>query len=269
MVKLNGPHCSMHALIFLFMSQAIRKVLLVAGGIGVYATSTYIGYQVYRISTKPEPPAGISNPKNQKCHASIYDSINDYDQKIEWDEFLMGLHSKRAEFAELCKGKVLETSAGTGRNLGFYRPEQIESLQITDSSKPMLQTGLIKLRQYKSLKDKTEFKLMDSHDLFYPDNSFDSVLDTFGLCSCEDPIQALNEIKRVVKPDGKVYLLQHGRSQHEFLDKVLDKTSEDHAQHWGCWWNRDIISLVKQSGLKIDDIKRHHFGTTYMIIASK
>jgi methyltransferase OMS1 len=51
------------------------------------------------------------------------------------------------------------------------------------------------------------------------------------------------------------------------MNKVLDKTAIDHAKKWGCWWNRDIIELLQQSGLEIISIQRYHFGTTYEIIA--
>lgn len=46
----------------------------------------------------------------------------------------------------------------------------------------------------------------------FPNASFDTVIDTFGLCSVEDPVAMLREMARVCKPDGRVYLLEHGRS---------------------------------------------------------
>lgn len=54
---------------------------------------------------------------------------------------------------------------------------------------------------------------MDGHDLKFEDNSFDTVVDTFGLCSYNDPIKVLHEMKRVCKKDGKIILIEHGKGK--------------------------------------------------------
>ena len=85
--------------------------------------------------------------------------------------------------------------------------------------------------------DETNFacRVGDSSNLEdFPDQCFDTVVDTFGLCSYDDPIVVLTEMKRVCKPDGKILLLEHGRSKtNSFITKYLDKNSERHAKNWG------------------------------------
>ncbi|KIW23774.1 uncharacterized protein PV07_11951 [Cladophialophora immunda] len=61
---------------------------------------------------------------------------------------------------------------------------------------------------------------------------------------------------------GKILLLEHGRSDLEFINRVLDNGAKMHADHYGCWWNKDIEQIVKDSGLIVERKRRYHFGTT-------
>ncbi len=63
-------------------------------------------------------------------------------------------------------------------------------------------------------------------------------MDTFGLCSCKDPVKVLQEMNRVCKPGGRILLLEHGKSTWDFWNNLLNKKAESHAQNWGCEWNR-------------------------------
>lgn len=109
------------------------------------------------------------------------------------------------------------------------------------------------------------FHVLDGTALALPNASFDTIVQTFGLCSLRDPVAALKEMKRVVKPGGYILLLEHGRSYYDWLNSALDKTAPQHAQKWGCHWNRDIRTLVQEAGLQVEDEERFHFGTTYLI----
>lgn len=62
---------------------------------------------------------------------------------------------------------------------------------------------------------------------------------------------------------GKILLLEHGRSYLGFLNRVLDNGAKMHADHYGCWWNKDIEQVIKDSGLIVERKRRYHFGTTY------
>ncbi|KIX99923.1 uncharacterized protein Z520_04560 [Fonsecaea multimorphosa CBS 102226] len=62
---------------------------------------------------------------------------------------------------------------------------------------------------------------------------------------------------------GKILLLEHGRSYLGFINRVLDNGAKMHADHYGCWWNKDIEQIVKDSGLIVERKRRYHFGTTY------
>lgn len=221
------------------------------------------------------------------------DQAPNYDSEVNWTERLMGISSRRKKLlqtyldtsgSEWNKYDVLETSAGTGRMLEYYPIPILRSLVLSDRNEMMLSQAYSKYKTrfqklfespsvsfWKEGADSVKavpvfFEVQDAESLKFKDGTFDVVVDTFGLCSHVDPVAALKEMGRVCK--GKILLLQHGKSSNEWLNEVLDKTSLAHALKWGCWWNRDIVGLVKDAGLKIHHLERSNFGTTYLIVAS-
>ncbi|KAI9203223.1 S-adenosyl-L-methionine-dependent methyltransferase [Polychytrium aggregatum] len=245
-----------------------KNQILAAGGLGVYMVASYASFHVYRIYSAPEPPPNISNPAFQAAQEQVYDRIaKDYDDSIGLDEFLMGLGSKRQAILKHAQGSVLEVSGGTGRNFAFYKPSKVSQLVITDKSAQMLQRAWAKHKTQHQTQVPTTLYVMSANKLDWPAEAFDTVVDTFGICSFSDPIAALKEMARVCKPGGKILLLEHGRSDYEWINSALDKTATAHAESWGCWWNRDVLGLVREAGLDVVETKRYHFGTTYHIVA--
>ncbi len=110
--------------------------------------------------------------------------------------------------------------------------------------------------------------LYPAEHLPFADNTFDTVVDMFGVCSFDNPVVALREMSRVCKPDGKLLLLEHGKGTWERLNDYLDKFAPRHAKMWGCWWNRDIRRSVRLAGLVPEPESRSdsHFGTTMMMV---
>lgn len=70
---------------------------------------------------------------------------------------------------------------------------------------------------------------------------------------------------QVLRPSGRVLLLEHGRSGWAWLNSVLDADASKHHEKWGCWWNRDIEKIVADAGLTVVSARRWHFGTTYVL----
>lgn len=111
------------------------------------------------------------------------------------------------------------------------------------------------------------FKTMNAAAIPYPDQSFDTVVDTFGLCSFEDPVLVLREMKRVLRPGGKLLLLEHGNSHWGFMKDMQAKQLDRHVHKYGCYWNREIGELVQEAGLKVVEQERSQLGTVFYIIA--
>lgn len=96
---------------------------------------------------------------------------------------------------------------------------------------------------------------------------YDTVVQTMGLCSMSDPVGTLKHLGEITEPkNGRILLLEHGRSYYGWLNRVLDNLAPAHANRHGCWWNRDIGAIVEESGLEVVEEKRWHFGTTYRFV---
>ncbi|KAK4190769.1 S-adenosyl-L-methionine-dependent methyltransferase [Podospora australis] len=102
---------------------------------------------------------------------------------------------------------------------------------------------------------------------------YDTILQTFGLCSVADPKKLLRNMAENLKPDtGKILLLEHGKGGYGWIDRQLDEWAPEHFQQFGCWWNRDIEGIIEETkkevkGLEVVGVERPwlHGGTTYIV----
>lgn len=257
------------------------KRALIAGGIATYVGASYAAYSFLK---KDKPGGAPSSPPTAAVaiashnNAGTWDSLAaSYDSAVDYDETFMGIKLLRRWLVKSAKGRVLEVSAGTGRNLPYYHlspPPDPDAccVTITDRSTEML--GASQAKASKLLGPTSgeagclTFTAADATALPFPDDSFDTVVQTFGLCSESDPARALAEMQRVCRPGGTILLLEHGRSGYfSWLNGVLDKSAPDHAAKWGCWWNKDITALLEASGLQLLSYHTWHFGTTHYVVA--
>ncbi|XDG06266.1 hypothetical protein ABKA04_005881 [Annulohypoxylon sp. FPYF3050] len=92
--------------------------------------------------------------------------------------------------------------------------------------------------------------------------TYDTILQTFGLCSVRDPILLLSTMAHSLTPDtGRIILLEHGRSWWELVNGLLDRSARGHFERFGCWWNRDIEVVVRAAeravpGLEVVRLER-------------
>ena len=179
-------------------------------------------------------------------------------------------HLTPLTFTDLHPAHCLLTPTRTGRNFGYY-PKGTK-LTATDCSPAMVEVARTKAGECEaSSVDVRVEDVQARKGMGFKAGSFDTVVDTFGLCSYEDPVAALREMARVCKRGdqrGRILLIEHGRSQsHAWLTNILDKHARPHAAKWGCYWNRDIVGIVKEAGLTIVQRHEFHFGTTQLIVA--
>ncbi|TQV97692.1 hypothetical protein V2A60_006574 [Cordyceps javanica] len=77
---------------------------------------------------------------------------------------------------------------------------------------------------------------------------YDSIIQTFGLCSVADPVAVLRNLASAVKPGtGRIVLLEHGKGYYGLVNGLLDRNAARHFDRYGCWWNRDIEALVEEA----------------------
>ena len=111
------------------------------------------------------------------------------------------------------------------------------------------------------------FALMDTENLEFPENSFDTVVSTLSLCTFPNPIRALQEMSRVCRPSGSILLLEHGQSNRRWMEKFLDRIASQWLKSLGCQCNRNHLDLVHAAGLCPVTVERTCWGMVYMIRA--
>ena len=189
-----------------------------------------------------------------------------YNKKAFWYDILekipelLGVNRIRKNLLRKASGDVLEVAAGTGNNLRHY-PEDCK-ITLIDLSRAMLKIASQKARRQRL---EVSIQEMDAESLEFPDDAFDTVVDSLSLCTLTQPVQALREMARVCKPKGRILLLEHGRSSREGLARWQDKKADKHAKHLGCNWNRDILGLVGEANLVVVSSKQYCLGIFHAI----
>lgn len=196
-----------------------------------------------------------------------------YDDEIKWEERGMFMGKRRNWLMKQLKGDVLEVACGTGRNLPYLNVENIDSITFLDSSENMVNITQKKFREKYPKFNKAAFVVGKAEDLVkLADNNavkYDTIVEAFGLCAHEDPVQALKNMSSLLKPGGRMVLLEHGRSTWDFINNHLDFRSEKRMKTWACRWNLDIGELIDDAGLDITYEKRVHLGSTWLLICKR
>lgn len=170
------------------------------------------------------------------------------------------IEKQRKKVVPNAKGVVLEIGMGTGLNLPHYDKNNITKIIGLDPSKESNKFA-------KELADKNnidiEFLQSGAEEINLPDQSIDTILITYTLCTIPELRPSLNEIKRVMRNDGKVLFLEHGKSPDKRVQKFQNFLNPVWGKVFGgCNLNRDIPSLLIESGLKISKLNEMYIPKT-------
>ena len=98
---------------------------------------------------------------------------------------------------------------------------------------------------------KVDLAEMDVQDLAFPDQSFDTVLATFVFCSVPDPVRGLRELRRVCRPSGELFLLEHMRPTNSILGALFDLLNPLVVRMMGANINRRTIENIRHAGWEV------------------
>ena len=196
---------------------------------------------------------------------NAYDEIADqYEKKIWFDQYILGVARLRRELLSRATGKILEVACGTGQNFPLFAPNS--EITAVDLSSKMLE-----IARENAIKHGLNVNLavMDAEHLEFPDGNFDTVVSTLSTCTFPDAVKALQEMKRVCRADGLILLLEHGHSNLPWLANYQDRHEYQHYQeHAGCRWNQDPLELLQSAGIKVLKSRRNILGMFHSIEAA-
>ncbi|NBG88828.1 class I SAM-dependent methyltransferase [Isachenkonia alkalipeptolytica] len=179
-----------------------------------------------------------------------YDRISKIYDALEQPMELMALKQWRREMTEALKGKVLEIGVGTGKNIPYY-PESADITAI-DFSEKMLAKARAKAKKHQK---NVELLHMDAQNMSFEDDTFDVVFTTCVFCSVPDPIKGLKEIKRVCKPEGKIIMLEHVRSEKKIIGPLMDLFNPLTVNLYGANINRRTVENIQKAGFHNVEVK--------------
>jgi len=172
---------------------------------------------------------------------------------MDWVMDGTGFQRLRREMLHSAQGEVLEIGLGTGLNLPYY-PAGVSRLRAVDPA-PLLPDRVT--ARSAALPFPVEITHLSAERLPYDDGIFDCVVSTWTLCTIPDPLQALREVRRVLKPSGRFLFLEHGRSDDAKTAVWQDRLNPlQNVIGCGCNLNRPIDRLIRQAGLHIVQLDR-------------
>src|SRR5215831_322706 len=181
----------------------------------------------------------------RKFFAATYDSFSRKSEKA-------GLSEMRHDLLAEATGSVLEVGAGTGANLAHYNGH-LESLVFTEPEPAMLRRLQAKARDEAPL---AKILRAPAEDLPFEDDSFDTVVSTLVLCGVDDQARSVREIRRVLKPGGRLLFLEHVRSDDPALARFQDRMNWLNRFVVQCDCNRPTLATIEASGFGVDRLEQ-------------
>ncbi len=179
-------------------------------------------------------------------------------QRSAMAEFVGGhglVTTQRAEIVAQASGVVFEVGIGSGLNLNLYDPAKVSKVIAlgygADSGRVQqrMDTAPIPVELLSSAGD----------ELALRDASVDTVLFTYALCSVPDVETALDNVRRVLKPTGRMLFCEHGRSPDEPIARWQDRLNPAWMKlSCGCNLNRDVRSLIHAAGYVVRSIRSNY-----------
>lgn len=166
----------------------------------------------------------------------------------------------RAQVVPRCEGEVLEVGMGSGINLPFYDASRVSLVYGLEPS-----PGMRRKAEANLAKSPVPVKWLDlpGEKIPLPDHSVDTVLLTFTLCTIPDTQAALAQMRRVLKPGGRLLFLEHGQSPDPGVRKWQDRITPAWKKiAGGCHLNRPISALLEEAGFTIDELNNLYVPKT-------
>ena len=201
--------------------------------------------------------SGISTKQTQKRYdrqAGLFDVMEAPVELIAFKPL------RKRLWSEVHGARVLEVGVGTGKNLP-YHPQSARSVAV-DLSPRMLRRAASRARR---LEHDVDLVLADAQHLPFRDGAFDAAAATFVFCSVPDPVMGLGEVRRVLRDEGQVHLLEHVRAGNRVVGRLMDLINPVAVRLMGANINRDTVGNVARAGIAAGSVESRGLGIVKLI----
>lgn len=159
---------------------------------------------------------------------------------------------QREQLVPLASGTVLEVGMGPGHNLAYYDAEKVSRVIGLD---PSVRSVAMARERAAQVAFPVDFLTLRGEEIPLDDASVDTVLLTYTLCTIPDPVRALAQMRRVLKPGGRLVFAEHGRAPDPGVARWQDRINGLwKVLFGGCNLNRDIPGLLGAAGFEIGEL---------------
>jgi ubiquinone/menaquinone biosynthesis C-methylase UbiE len=173
-----------------------------------------------------------------------------YDRQMAKTE-QAGLHAFRERLLAGLTGDVLEIGGGTGANLPCYGPA-VTSLTLTEPQPPMLRRLERAVREHRP---SATVLRAPAEDLPFDDHTFDVAVSTLVLCGVDDQPRALRELRRVLRPGGRLVFIEHVRADDPATARLQDRMNWLNRLVVCCDCNRPTLGSMKTAGFAVTQLE--------------
>jgi len=167
---------------------------------------------------------------------------------------------QREKVVPLATGTVLEIGIGTGLNLPYYDPQKVERLIGLDPSEKSWELAGERAAH---LEFDVEFIGLPGEEIPLDENSVDTVMVTYALCTIPDPVAALKGMARVLRPGGNLIFCEHGRAPDANIVTWQDRINPLWSRILGgCNLNRDIPGVLGEGGFEVANLEQCYLPGT-------
>ena len=167
---------------------------------------------------------------------------------------------QRQKVVPLAEGDILEVGIGSGLNLPFYNKSKVNKIWGLDPSKELNRMAS-KVAAEENLE--IDFLISGAEHIPLPDDHVDTILITYTMCTIPEVEQANEEMKRVLKPGGKMIFCEHGKAPDPNIHKWQNRINPLWKKiAGGCNLNRDIPALIETSGFKLENLETMYLPST-------
>jgi ubiquinone/menaquinone biosynthesis C-methylase UbiE len=203
------------------------------------------------------------NNETERVRHHYEKTASKYDKRVGFAEKVL-FGDGRGWVCSQARGEALEIAVGTGLNFRHY-PDDV-TLTGIDLSPAMLQ---IARRRAQELGRDVDLRVADAQELAFPDECFDTVVSTLSLCTIPDDRKVVSEAKRVLRPGGRLLLLEHVRSPslpvrtvQRLLNPLFVRFEADHLM-------REPLDHVNEEGFEVEWLERSGWGIVERLSARK